>query len=64
MFGEKPWPIADRKTVPLLFLSIGVEGRRILDSKNLFGLIDTLTTAEFWKIVEDAIIRPQNETFD
>ena len=35
MCGDKPWPLADRKTVCLLYLSIGVEGRRILNCKNL-----------------------------
>ena len=26
MCGDKPWPLADRKTVSLLYLSIGIEG--------------------------------------
>ena len=34
MCGDKLWPLADRKTVSLLYLSIGVEGRRILNRKN------------------------------
>ena len=33
--GDKPWPLVDRKTVSLLYLSIGVEGRRILNRKNV-----------------------------
>ena len=64
MCGDKLWPLADRKRVSLLYLSIGVEGRRILNCKNPLIKIDTLTTVEFWKIVEEAIIRPRNIAFD
>ena len=64
MCGDKPWPLADLKTVPLLYLSIGVDGRRILNCKNPHTMIVTLTTVEFWKIVEEAFIRPRNLTFD
>ena len=35
-----------------------------LNCKNRHILIDTLSTAEFWKIVEDAFIRPRNIIFD
>ena len=56
MCGDKPWPLADRKTVSLLYLSIEVEGRRILNCKNPHIMIDTLTTVDFWKIVEEAFI--------
>ena len=64
MCGDKPWPLANRKTISYLYLSIGVEGRRILNCKNQHILIDTLSTAEFWKMVEAAFIRPRNITFD
>ena len=64
MCWDKPWPLEDRKMVSLLYLSIGVEGGRILNCKNPRIIIDTLTTAEFWKIVEDGFIRPRNITFD
>ena len=63
MCGDKPWSLADRKTVSLLYLSIGIEGRRILNCKNPHIMIDTLTTVDFWKIVEEAFIRPRNITF-
>ena len=43
---------------------IGMEGRRILNSKNPHIMIDVLSTAEFRKIVEAAFIRPRNITFD
>ena len=64
MCGDKPWPLADRKTVSLLYLSIGIEGRRILNCKNRHIIIDTLATVDFWKIVEEAFNRTRNITFD
>ena len=64
MCGDEPWPLADRKTVSLLYLRIGVEGRRILICKNPHIMVDTLTTVNFVKIVEEAFIRPRNITFD
>ena len=64
MCGDKPWPLADRKTVSLLYLSIEMEGRRILNCKDPHITIDILTTVVFWKIVEEAFIRPRNLTFD
>ena len=64
MCGDKPWSLADRKAVSLLYLSIGIEGRRILNCKNPHIMIDTLTTVDFWKIVEEAFIRPRNITLD
>ena len=64
MCGDKPWPLADRKTVSLLYLSVGIKVRRILNYKNPHIMIDTLTTVDLWKIVEEAFIRPRNITFD
>ena len=64
MCGDNPWPLADRKTLFLLYLSIGVEGLRILNCKKPHIMIDTLSTADFWKVVEDAFIRPRNINFD
>ena len=62
--GDKPWTLADRKTVYLLYLSNVVERRRILNCKNPHIMIDALRTADFWNIVEDAFIRPPNFAFD
>ena len=64
MCGDKLWPLADCKTLSLLYLSIGLERGRILNCKNPHIMIDTLTTVDFWKIVEEAFIRPRNITFD
>ena len=62
--GDKPWPLADRKTVSLLYLSIRIEGRCILNYRNPHIMIDTLTTVDFWKIMEEAFIRRRNINFD
>ena len=64
MCGDKPWSLVDRKIVSRLYLSIGVESRWILNCKNPQIMIDTLSTADFWKIVESAFIRPRNIPFD
>ena len=34
MCGDKPWRQADQKTVSMLYLSLGTEGRRIICSRN------------------------------
>ena len=57
--GDKPWPLVVGKTVSLLYWSIGVEGRRILNCKIPHIMIDTLSTAEIWKVVKAAFIRFQ-----
>ena len=57
--GDKSWHFAGRKIVFLLLLIIGVEDRRILNSKNLHIKVDKLSTAEICTLVEQAFIRPQ-----
>ena len=64
MCGDKPWAQADRKTVSMLCLTLGTEGRRIVCSRNPHLKMDILTTAELWTIMESAFIRQGNITFD
>ena len=64
MCGDKPWTQADRKTVSMLYLSLGTEGRRIVCSWNPHLKMDILTTAELWNIMEATFIRQRNITFD
>ena len=64
MCGDKPWAQADQKTVSMLYLSLGTEGRRIVCSRNPHLKMDILTTAENWNIMEATFIRPRNITFD
>ena len=62
--GDKPWAQADRKTVSMLYLSSGTEGRRIVFSRKPHLKMDILTTGELWNIMEATFIRQRNITFD
>ena len=62
--GERPWHLCDQKSVSLLYLSIGTEGRRLLTQKFPHDNIYDLTTLKLWETVEIAFIRPINITFD
>ena len=62
--GEGPWNLCDQKCVSLLYLSIGTEGRRLLTQKFPHDNIYDLTTLKLWEMMEIAIIRPRNITFD
>ena len=64
MCGDKPWTQADRKTVSMLYLSLGAEGRRIICSRNPHLKMDTLTAVELWNNMESTFIRQRNITFD
>ncbi|XP_075252665.1 uncharacterized protein LOC142344670 [Convolutriloba macropyga] len=64
MCGDKPWAQADRKTVSMLYLSLGTEGRRIVCSRNPPLKMDILSTVELWNIMEATFIRQRNITFD
>ena len=64
MCGDKPWTQVDRKTVSMLYLSLGTEGRRIICSRNPHLKMDILTTVELWNIIESTFIRQGNITFD
>ena len=64
MCGDKPWVQADRKTVSMLYLSLGTERRRIVCSRNPHLNMEILTIAEFWNIMEATFIHQRNITFD
>ena len=64
MCGDKPWAQADPKTVSMLYLSLGTEGRRIVCSRNQHLKMDSLTTVELRNIMEATFIRQRNITFD
>ena len=64
MYGDKPWNEADRKAVSISYHSLGTEGRGIAYSGNPQFMMDTLTTVENWRIMEESFIRPRNITFD
>ena len=64
MCGDKPWAQADRRTVSMLYLSLGTEGRRIVCSSSPHLNMVILTTVELWNIMEATFIRQRNITFD
>ena len=64
MCGDKPWTQADQKTLSMLYLCLGIEGRRIICSGNPHLNMDILTTVELWNIMESTFIRQRNITFD
>ena len=59
----KPRKQADRKTVSVIYLRIGTEERRIMSSHNPHLVIDTITSAELWCLMEKVFTRPRNVTF-
>ena len=64
MCGDKPWTQADRKTVSMLYLSSGTEGRRIICSRKPHLKMDILTPMELWNIMQSTFIGQRNITFD
>ena len=58
------WDKADRKTVGLMFLSLGTEGRKIFLRKN--GSVDLATCSykDMSKHCKDSFEKPRNLTFD
>ena len=62
--GEKPWDKADRKVKSLIYLSLGVEGRKMHGRKFPHTNVETKTTREIWEELEITFIRPRNVTFD
>ena len=62
--GDKPWTQVDRKTLSMLYLSLGNEERRIICSRNPHLKMDILKTVELWNIMESTFIRQRNIVFD
>ena len=62
--GGRPWHLCDQKCVSILYLSIGIEGRRLLTQNFPHDNIYNLTTLKLWEMMEIAFIRPRNITFD
>ena len=63
MYGDNAWPLADQKTIFILYLRIGVEGRRILNCKNAHIMTDTLTIAEFRKFRRKCVHQTKKHHF-
>ena len=54
--GDKPWKLCDRKASSLMNLSLGTEGRRVLNSKNSTVNLDEISTKNFWDVLNTAFI--------
>ena len=64
LFGDKPWGICEQKSVSLLYLSIGTEGRRIFRSKNPHFQIEKEPFKELWQTMEASYTKIRNITYD
>ena len=62
--GDKPWQLCDRKASSLMYLSLGTEGRRVFNSKNLTVNLDEISTKNLWEVLNKTFIRIHNITFD
>ena len=62
--GDKHWKICNRKASSLMYLSLGMEGRRVFNSKNSTTNLDKISTWNLWDILNKTFIRVHNITFD
>ena len=62
--GDKPWGICEQKSISLLYLSIGTEGRRIFKSKHPHFQIEKQPFKDLWKAMEDSFTKVRNITYD
>ena len=64
MCGDKPWGICEQNLILLLYLIIGIEGRRIFKSKNPHFRIEKEPFKELWQTLEDSFTKIRNITYD
>ena len=62
--GDKPWGICEQKSIPLLYIIIGTEGRRIFKSKHLHFQIVKQPFKDLWQAMEDFFTKVRNITYD
>ena len=62
--GDKPWDVADKKAKSMVYLTIGIEGRRMHTRKLTHTNVENITTQQLWEELELTFIRPRNVTFD
>ena len=62
--GDKPWKLCDRKASSLMYLSLGMEGRRVFNSKNSTINLEAISTKNLWDVLNTTFIRIHNITFD
>ena len=61
--GDKLWGICEQKSISLLYLSIGTEGRRIFKSKHPPFQIEKPPFKELWQALEDSFKKVGNITY-
>ena len=61
---DKPWDMADRIFKSLIYLNLGVEGRKMHGREFPHTNVETKTTKEICEVLETTFIRPRNVTFD
>ena len=62
--GEKPWKYCDIKAVSLIYLSLGIEGRRIFGSQEPNIQIDRVTTKILWDCLDGIFTKQRDITID
>ena len=62
--GDKPWDMANRKAKSLIYLSLGIEGRKMHARKFHHTNVESKSTIELWDELEQTFIRPGNIKFD
>ena len=62
--GYRPWDTAYREAKSLIYLSLGIEGRKMHARKFPHTNVENKTTQEIWEELELTFIRPRNVTFD
>ena len=62
--GDKHWKYCNNKAVSLIYLSLGMEGRRIFGSQEPNIQIDRVTTKELWESLYQVFTKQRNITSD
>ena len=60
----RPWKFCENKAVSLTYLSLGMEGRRIIGSQEPNIQIDQVSTKDLWESLDQVFTKQQNITFD
>ena len=64
MCGDKPWKYRDKTALPMTYLSLEMEGRRIFGSQEPNIHIDRVTTTDLWESLDQVFTKQRNITFD
>ena len=56
--GDKPWDVLDKKAKSMVYLTIGIEGRRMHTRKYPHTNVENIMTLQLWEELELTCIRP------